>query len=88
MIVVFAGRWWFRSQSECKEFSRDKTPEGKFQWSIHIIIYMQFVIGKTVCILDSQREKVYVTKIRKKKEQYTFISDFKTDIPPILGGLG
>ena len=87
MIVVFSGRWWFRSQSECKEFSRDKTPEGKFQWSIHIIIYMQFVIGKTVYILDSQRDKVYAANIRKTKEQYIVISAFKTDIPPIMGGL-
>ena len=85
---MFAGGRWFRSQIECEDFARDKIPDGKFKWFINIFIYLLFVTGESVSTLESHRDKVHATKVRKTKEQYTFISDFKTDIPPILGGLG
>ena len=37
---------------------------------------------------DSQRNDVNVAKVRKMRDRYIIIFDFKTDVPPILGGLG
>ena len=37
---------------------------------------------------ESQRDEVHVAKLRKTKEKSIVILAFKTDVPPILGGLG
>ena len=50
--------------------------------------YLQFVTGDTESTSESQRDKVHSTKVRKAKYQYIVIPTFKTDIPPILVGLG
>ena len=63
-------------------------PAGQFQWFIEIFSYLQFVMGKTVSNVESQRYEVHVSKVRKTKEKSIVISDFKTDVLPILGGLG
>ena len=31
---------------------------------------------------------LHADNVRKTKEQFTFISGLKTDVPPIIGGLG
>ena len=36
---------------------------------------------------ESLRDEVHTTKVRKKIYKYIVISDFKTDITPILGGI-
>ena len=36
---------------------------------------------------ESQKDDVHVDKMRKIKEQSIIISEFKTDVPPILGRL-
>ena len=84
---VFTGGRWFRLQIECEDFAREKIPEGQFHWFIDIVIYLKFVTEENISTLESQRDKVHAAEVRKTKEQYIFISDFKTDIPPILGGL-
>ena len=85
---MFADGMLFRSQSECEEYSRDKIVEGQFQWFIDIVSYLHCFTGETVFTLESQRDEVYAAKVRKMKEQSIVVSDFKMDIPPILGGLG
>ena len=45
---MFSGGIWFISQNECKELARDQIPEGKFQWLIAIVSYLNFVMGKKV----------------------------------------
>ena len=35
-----------------------------------------------------QRDEVDAAKVRKTKDKSIVISDFKIDVPPILGGLG
>ena len=42
---VFIGERWFRYQSTCEDFARDKIPEGQFQWFIDMVSYLQFLIG-------------------------------------------
>ena len=44
--------------------------------------------GETVSTAELQRDKVHAAKVRKTKEKSIFTSAFKTDLPPILGGLG
>ena len=36
---------------------------------------------------DHKRDEVHADRGRKKKDQSIVISEFKTDIPPIMGGL-
>ena len=38
--------------------------------------------------MESHRDEVHAAKVSKTKEQSIVISSFRTDIPPILGGLG
>ena len=38
--------------------------------------------------MEYQRNEVHAAKVRKTKDQSIFISEFKTDISPIMGGLG
>ena len=67
-------------------FSTKQIPEGKFQWFIDIISYLNFFTGEIVSMAESQRDEVHASKVRKKY-QSIFISTFKTDVPLILGGL-
>ena len=64
---MFAGGGWFRSQIECDDFARDKIPEGKFQWFINIVSYLQFVTGEMVSTLESQGDENHAAKVRKTK---------------------
>ena len=79
---------WFITKDECENFPRNQIPEGKFQWFFNIVRYLQFVMEKKVSTSESQREKVHAEKVRNKNKQSIAISNFKTDIPPILGCLG
>ena len=45
-------------------------------------------MGETVSTTESQRDEVHAANVRNTKNQYIVISDFNTDIPPILRGLG
>ena len=45
-------------------------------------------MGDTLQTVESQRDEVHAAKIRKTKDQSIVISEFKTDISPIMGGLG
>ena len=71
--MLFSYWRWFRSQSECKDFARDKISEGQFQWFINIVRYLQFVTGETVSTLEFQRDKIHSAKVRKTKEQFIVI---------------
>ena len=73
---------------ECAEFAGKHTPEVQFQWFIDIVSYLQFVKGEKMHNSESQRDEVHVDKVWKTKEELIIISAFKTDVPPILGGLG
>ena len=44
--------------------------------------------GETVSTAESQQYEAHAAKVRKTKEKLIVISDFKIDVPPILGGLG
>ena len=66
---------------------RGKIPEGQFQYFVEIVSYLQVVTGETVSTAESHRETVHVDKVRKTKYQFIVISEFKTDVPPILVGL-
>ena len=59
-----------------------------FQWFIDIVGYLHFVTGETALTAESQRDEVHADKVRNTKDQSIVISDFKTDVPPILGVLG
>ena len=48
---------------------------------------MQFVAGETVSTLGYQSYKVHAAKVGKTKDKSIFVSAFRTDIPPIMGGL-
>ena len=85
--AVFTGGRWFISQTECVEFAEKLTMEGKLQWFIDIVSYLQFATGEKVSTSESQRDGVHAAKVHKTKEQ-SIIYAFKTDVPPILGGLG
>ena len=64
---MFVGGRWFRSQSECEDFAREKIPEGQFQWFVNIVSYLQFVTRENVSTSESQRDKVHATNVRKTK---------------------
>ena len=85
---LFAGGRWFRSQGECMEFSEKHIPEVQFQWFIDIVSYLQFVKGETVSNLESQRNELHMSWVRKMKKQSIIISAFKTYLPTNIGGLG
>ena len=87
-MAVFSGGKWFRSRMECVEFAEKHIPVGQFQWFLDIFSYLQFVTGETVSTLESQRDEFHAAKVRKTKEKFIFISTLKTDVPPLLGGLG
>ena len=38
--------------------------------------------------MESKRDEVNATKARKTKDQSIIISVFKTDVTPIIGGIG
>ena len=61
-ISLFKGGRWFRSQSECEYFSRDQIPEGKFQWFIGILNYLQFVTRETVLTAESHMDEDQAAK--------------------------
>ena len=44
--------------------------------------------GEMVLTADFQRDEVNAAKLRKTKKKYIVILALKTDMPPILGGLG
>ena len=62
-------------------------PVSQFQWFIYIVSYLQFVTVKTVLTAKSQQDGLHAAKVHNTKEQPIVISAFKTDMPPILGGL-
>ena len=87
-MTVFKGGRWFWSQMECVDFAEKHISVGQFQWFLDIVSYIQLFTGETASAADSHRDEVHVAKVRKTKEKSIFIPAFKTDVPPILGGLG
>ena len=87
-VAVFAGGRWFRLRMECVDFLEKHIPVGQFQWFIDLVSYLQFVKGETVLDAEFQRDEVHPTNVWNEKDQSIFISEFKIDMPPILGGLG
>ena len=85
---VFSGGGWFWFYIECVEFTEKHIPVGQFQWFIDIVSYLVFVTGETVLTTESQQDEFHADMVHKTREKSIAISDFKTDIPPILGGLG
>ena len=67
-------------------FAEKHISVGQFQWFIDIVSYLQFLTGETVSTAKSQQYEVHTAKVRKAKEKSIVISDFKRDVPPILGG--
>ena len=41
-----------------------------------------------VSTAESQKDELHMAKVRKNKDQSINISNFKTDVPLILGGMG
>ena len=87
-IDVFTGGRCIRSLMEHVGFLERKIPVGQFQWFLYIVSYLQLFTGETVSTTESQQDEVHVAKVRKTKEKSIVISSLKTDVPPILGGLG
>ena len=48
VVSVFSGGIWFRLHRGCIYFSYNHIPEGKFQWFVGIISYLQFLTGGVV----------------------------------------
>ena len=69
------------------EFAENHIPVGQFQWFLDIVSYLQFFTGETVSTAESQRGEAHAAKVRKTKEKSIAVSAFKTDVPPIMGGL-
>ena len=69
-------------------FAEKHIPEGQFHFFLDIVSYLQFVTGYTVSTEELQRDEVRAAKVHNTKEQYIVFLAFKTDVPPILGGLG
>ena len=84
---MFTGDRWFCSNNQLKDFSEEQIPEGQFQCFSKIVRYIHFVTRETVLTSESKRDEVHTDKVRKTKDQMIVISDFKTDVPPIMGGL-
>ena len=85
---VFSGGRWFRSRMDCVDVAVNHITVGQFQWFLDIVSYLQFDTGGEVSTSESQQDKVHAEKVWKTKEQSIFTLVFKTDVPPILGGLG
>ena len=73
---------------ECVDFLEKHIPVGPFQWFLDIVSCLQLVTRETVLTAELQRDEVHAAKVRETKDQSIVISAFKTNVPPILGGLG
>ena len=85
--AVFMGRRCFCTLNKFTALSEEHIPEGKFQWFVYIVAYLQFYLGETNRPRKSQLDEMHTATVRKTKEKSIVISSFKMDIHPILGRL-
>ena len=69
---------------DCIILSQKHIPEGKFQSCIDLVSYHQFVIDEIMYIKVSQHCKIKNLRACWTAEQSTFITLFRTLLPPVF----
>ena len=70
---MFMGGRWFCTLNKYITFSEVHIPEGRLQWFIDIVAYLQFITGDTVSPREYQLDDMHAAKVRNTKEQSKII---------------